>query len=305
MTSPIRPTTILDAPKIARELHLASLTLATETFQVTGSFKFRAAYNLAANVSHPIIIAASSGNFGQALACACELLGKRAIIVMPANSAKVKVDAVRSYNAIADLIDTSVISREARVAELAAENPEAYIASAFDDQLVIDGNATLAVELAALAQPKFDAVIAPVGGGGLASGLIEGFRRVGTNIKVVGAEPALANDAARSLQAGHIVRNNSEPQTIADGARTRALGTLNWATLQHGVAGIIEVPDARIEEAVRRLFTEINLKAEPTGALSLGALLTDPAQFEGKHICCVISGGNVDAAVYARIIQGG
>src|ERR1700722_826621 len=97
MTSPILPTTLIDATRIARRLQLASLTLASETFQITGSFKFRAAYTLASSVPNPLIIAASSGNFGQALACACRMLGKRSIIVMPETSARVKIDAVRGY----------------------------------------------------------------------------------------------------------------------------------------------------------------------------------------------------------------
>src|SRR5579862_3959388 len=134
MASPILPTTLIGAPRIAEKLQLASLTLASETFQVTGSFKFRAAYTLASSVPNALIIAASSGNFGQALACACTMLGKRSIIVMPETSAKVKIEAVRRYDGNVELIDTSAISREARVLELAAVNPEAYIASAFDDE---------------------------------------------------------------------------------------------------------------------------------------------------------------------------
>lgn len=304
MTSPIRPTTLIDASTLANRLNLKSLTLASETFQVTGSFKFRAAYTLASHVNNDLIIAASSGNFGQALACACAMLGKRAIIVMPQTSARVKIDAVRGYGGEADLIDTTHITREARVAELASANPDAYVASAYDDDYVIAGNASLGRELAAVSSPQFDSIIAPIGGGGLTSGLITGLTSVECSIPVIGAEPLLANDAAQSMRAGRIITNENEPATIADGARTRSVGRRNWAILQTGLKGIVEVPESTITQAVSELFTYANLKCEPTGALSFAAILTDPEQFKDQHICCVVSGGNVDPSVYARLIQG-
>jgi threo-3-hydroxy-L-aspartate ammonia-lyase len=297
-----RPTTFIEAPRLSERLG-ATVILASETFQYTGSFKFRAGYNVATSVPHPMVITASSGNFGQGMALACKLTGKRCIIVMPQNSARVKVDAVISYGATAELIDTTVIPRDAKVAELAAQYPEAYIASAYNDPLVIAGNASLGRELAN-APYSFEAVVAPVGGGGLSSGIIQGLRESGSQLPVYGAEPLLANDAARSLREGHIVVNEQEPQTIADGARTRSVGTYNWAILEHGIAGIIEVPEPQITEGVRLLFSLANLKSEPTGALTTGALLADPSRFAGKSVCLIVSGGNVDPAIYGRILAG-
>lgn len=294
----VRPTTLLRPGKLRDRLGL-DITLASETFQHTGSFKFRAGYNLAVNVPNDEILAASSGNFGQALAYACQLLGKKCTVVMPHNSAAVKVDAVRGYGAAVDLIDVSQISRSERINQLTADSPDAYIASAYDDQYVIEGNASLGDELAAM---DFDVVIAPVGGGGLVSGIISSFRRHGVRTEVFGAEPLLANDASRSLAAGHLVKNDSEPQTVADGARTLSLGNLNWEIIKDGIDGIIDVSDETTAEALRMYFTLANLKCEPTGALSLGAVLADPARFAGKKVCLVVSGGNVDAAVYARLL---
>lgn len=296
----VRPTTLLEMPRLSQRLG-AQVILASETFQHTGSFKFRAAYHLARSVPQTKIISASSGNYGQALAYACQLLGKQAVIVMPDNAAQVKIDAVREYGAAVDLIPVNTISRAARVAALAEQNPDAYIASAYDDPLVIAGNATLGVELAQVA-PPFDAIVAPVGGGGLSAGIIQGLRGAGSATPVVGAEPLLANDAARSLRAGKIVANASEPQTIADGARTLSVGKHNWAILRDSMAAIVEVPDEQIVAAVRLLFTYANLKVEPTGALAVGALLTDPARFARQRICCVISGGNVDLRVYQKLL---
>jgi threonine dehydratase len=294
----VRPTTFLEPEKLRRQLGL-DLTVASETFQHTGSFKFRAAYNLALNVPNDRILTASSGNFGQALASACRILGKKCTVVMPETSARVKIEAVRGYGATVDLIDTRKIGRSDRVAALAAEMPDAYYASAYDDDFVIEGNSTLGDELA----PKnFDVIVCPVGGGGLISGISKGLCRSGSQTTLVGAEPLLGNDAARSLKAGRIVRNESEPMTIADGARTISLGELNWEIVKSGVAEIIEVSDEKIKEAVRLYFHLANLKCEPTGALSLGAILESPEKFRDRKICLVVSGGNVDAEIYRQIL---
>lgn len=300
LTEAIRPTTFLKPQKL-RELLGLDVTVVTETFQHTGSFKFRAAYNVALNVENEHIVAASSGNFGQALAYACKLLNKRCHVVMPDTSAQVKIDAVRGYGATADLIDVKTVGREERVDQLIGEFPDAYRASAYDDPLVIKGNSTLGVEIATF-ETDFDAVIVPVGGGGLISGISKAFCAAGTNSKLIGAEPLMANDAARSLAAGELVRNEREPQTLADGARTVSLGANNWEIIKDGVERIIEVPEDRIVEGLRMFFTLANLKVEPTAALSLGALIENKSGFEGKKICIVVSGGNVDPAVYGKIL---
>ena len=295
----IRPTTFIRSAKLCDYLGL-DITIASETFQHTGSFKFRAAYNVAVTVPNDELIGVSSGNFGQALAYAAKLLGKKCTVIMPHNSAKVKVDAVRSYGATADLIDVNVISRNDRLKQLAAMRPDAYLASAFDDQLVIEGNATLGDELA---EHDFDAVIVPVGGGGLISGTIQSFCRNGKLTEVIGAEPLLANDAARSLRSGELIANATEPQTIADGTRTLSLGKLNWPIIKNGVKEIVEVPDETIVEGLQMYFGLANLKCEPTGALSLGAILVNKERFAGKKMCVVVSGGNVDPTVYAKLLS--
>jgi threonine dehydratase len=300
--SVVRPTTIVEAPRLDKRLGVR-LTLASETFQRTGSFKFRAAYNVASHVPQKLIIAASSGNFGQALACACSLLKKTCIVVMPTTSAKVKVEAVREYGGNVDLVEVRVKSRAERVRELAEEHPEAYVASAYDDPLVIEGNASLGMEIGAL-ERQLEMVVVPVGGGGLISGVITGLKKAGKRIQVVGAEPLVANDAARSLRAGKIVANESEPETIADGARTVSLGKHDWEIMKSNLSTIVEVPEEKIIEAARLLFEFANLKAEPTGALSIAAVLTQPELFRGRSVCCVISGGNVDPAVYTSLLNG-
>jgi len=281
----------------------ARVIQASEAFQHTGSFKFRAAYNVVMRAEADLFITASSGNFGQALAYACQLLGKSCIVVMPLTSSQVKVDAVRGYGGKVELIDVTAKSRWDRVWELAKEHPEAYVASPYDDPWVIEGNSSLGRELAAL-EYDFDSVVVPVGGGGLASGILVGLRDAKNRVPVIGAEPLLANDAARSLREGRIVSNEGEPQTLADGARTLCLGDRNWEILKTGLQKIVEVPEGKIAEGLRVLFSLANLKAEPTGALAIGAMLAAPEAFAGRTVCCLVSGGNVDPEVYARLLLG-
>lgn len=294
----IRPTTFIESEKLKTALGI-DLTVASETFQHTGSFKFRAAYNLALNVPNNEILTASSGNFGQALALACQIAHKKCTVVMPETSARVKIEAVKSYGATVDLVDTKIVGRNERVAQLAAQMPDAYLASAYNDEFVIEGNSSLGDELST---KVFDIIISPIGGGGLISGISKGLCRNGHQAKLVGAEPLLGNDAFRSLKAGKIIRNETEPATIADGARTISLGNLNWEIIKSGVEEIIEVSDEKIKEAVRMLFSLANLKVEPTGALSLGAILESPTKFADTKVCLVVSGGNVDTEVYRQIL---
>ena len=297
----IRTTTFLQSEKLSTFLGI-DLTIATETFQHTGSFKFRAAYNVALNVENDHLIAASSGNFGQALAYSCKLLDKKCHVVMPETSAQVKIDAVRSYGAIADLIDVKQIGREERVAQLMEEFPGAYQASAYDDPLVIDGNSSLGDEIANC-EIDFDTMIVPVGGGGLISGFSNAFGRNKYGAKLIGAEPLIANDAARSLIAGEIVRNESEPMTLADGARTVSIGKHNWEIIKGGVKEIIEVSEENIKEGLRLHFALANLKVEPTGALSLGAILENPKRYASQKVCIVVTGGNVDTEIFQQILN--
>jgi len=294
----VRPTTFIESSKLRDHLGL-DLTIVSEAFQHTGSFKFRAAYNVAVNIPNDAVLTASSGNFGQAMAYACKLTAKQCTVVMPQTSAQVKIDAVRSYGATVDLIDVTKVGRAERVAQLAEEMPEAYIASPYDDEFVIDGNSTLGDELA---DKGFDVVIVPVGGGGMISGMIRSFARNKMKAEIIGAEPLLGNDAARSFKAGELIANETEPQTIADGARTVSLGKLNWPIIKDGARDFIEVSDEKIAEAMKLYFGLANLKCEPTGALSLGAVLEDPERFAGKKIAAIVSGGNVDPDIYRKLI---
>ena len=295
----IRPTLLLPSQALSAQLD-CNLTIASETFQFTGSFKFRAAYNLLSSIPQQCVITASSGNFGQAVAYACKLLGKACTVVMPNTSAQVKIAAVESFGGIVDLIDVNKISRIDRVQQLISQQPDAFYAQAYDDYRVVAGNSTLSKEI--LSYSDFDVIITPIGGGGLCSGQIIARDHLHARTEIIGAEPLPGNDAAQSLQSGQLIHNELEPDTIADGARTLSLGELNWEIIKRGISDIIVVPDQLTLEALRRYFLYANLKVEPTGALSLGALLAKPERFHGKRVCCIVSGGNVDPFVYAQAL---
>lgn len=299
LPSHLRPTLLL-ANAILSERLGCELTIASETLQYTGSFKFRAAYNLLASVPQPRVVTASSGNFGQAVAYACTLLGKTCTVVMPTTSAQVKIAAVQAYEGVVDLVDVREVSRAERVRQLLERDPDAFVAPAYDDYRVVAGNSTLGKEI--LDAGYFDVIVVPIGGGGLSSGLVIARDHLGVPTTIIGAEPRPGNDAARSLRSGQLLANEHEPMTVADGARTLSLGELNWEILRRGLSTIIEVPDAQTMRALRLYFNAVNLKVEPTGALGLGAVLTQQEQFYGKRVCCVVSGGNVDAAVYAQAL---
>lgn len=296
----IRPTVLVPIPAMRDRLGF-DVVAAVETGQYTGSFKFRAAYHVAVTVPQTFLICASSGNFGQALAYACQILGKSCRVVMPTTSARVKIEAVERFGGTVELLDVREKSRQSRLAELAREHPEAYIASPYDDPLVIEGNATLGRELSASLPPDADTVVVPVGGGGLASGVALGLERSGRAFRLFAAEPALANDFARSFKAGELLRSETETQTIADGARTVSVGNHNWPILKRSICGVIEVSEVQIQTALRWLFEFGAIRAEPTGALSLAALIADPKPFRGHCVCCVVSGGNVDPELFNRL----
>lgn len=297
LTNSVKPTTWLQFERINQAVGL-EVVFASETEQVTHSFKYRAATSVVQNIDAAGFLAASSGNFGQALACACQRKGVPCIIVMPTTSAKVKIEAVRSYGAKVVFVDTRLQSRADKVTEVARTYPTYHIASAYDCRWVIAGNASLGHEIAQSSwQPE--AVLVPVGGGGLIAGIARAFEQRHYTVPLWGVEPAMADDAARSLEQGVRLCNQGEPQTLADGARTQSVGVLNWPIIQRRVQQITRVSESSICQAMR-LFHAVGLKVEPTGALTLASLIEHRCPL--NRVIAVISGQNVDAGLYEQII---
>jgi threonine dehydratase len=302
MTLVPRPTLFITSPRLNRHVGL-DLTLASETLQHTGSFKFRAAFNNAAQRKAGHLIAVSSGNFGQALAYACQLHGKRCTVIMPHDASPTKVRAVRAYGAEVDLVDTRAKARLERLRELLTAFPDAEAAYPSDGEPTLAGAETLGEEILAH-QPAFDTVVAPAGGGGIIVGLVRAKRRMHSQATVLACEPVVANDLAQSFRAGERVTLPAEPTSLADGVRGLGVSPDNWKIIRDGCAGVIEVEEAQIGEATRLLFRLATLLAEPTAALSLAAVLTEPGRCTGR-VCCLVTGANVDPATYAQILQDG
>jgi threonine dehydratase len=281
--------------------------LKPESLQPIGSFKLRGAYNAVAQLSEAErrrgVITYSSGNHGQGVAYAARAFGIPAIIVMPSNAPQIKRDATTALGAqIVDVGPASSERRE-RAEALAAEHGYSIIPP-YDDPAIIAGQGTCGLEILADC-PDVDLVLAPVGGGGLLSGVAAAIRQQRPECHVIGVEPELAGDAAASLRQGRIVQYTAEQttRTIADGLRTQSLGTLNFAHIQRYVERVITVSEHEIEQAMRRIVWGARLIAEPSGAVATAALLFHRQELPPHRTAvAIISGGNVEPATLLRVL---
>ncbi len=273
------------------------LLLKCESLQRIGAFKIRGAMNavlqLAEDEAARGVVTHSSGNHAQALALAARTRGIPATIVMPSNAPRVKREAVEGYGATVVPCTPTLEARETTTAEI-ADRTGATLIHPYDDPRIIAGQGTMALELLEDAGP-LDAIVVPVGGGGMASGICVAAAGVAPAVRVLGAEPAGADDAARSLAAGRLIPQTS-PHTIADGLRT-SLGRHTWPILRDHLAGIVTVDDAAIAGAMRLVMEAAKLVVEPSGAVGVAAVL-DAAFAEvlpdAEQIGVILCGGNVD-----------
>jgi len=273
----------------------AQLFFKCENFQKVGAFKFRGACNAVFSLSQRElargVVAHSSGNHAQALALAARLRDTHATIVMPENSATVKIAAVKGYGATVVLCSAGTEARESETARAVAETGATLI-HPFNDPRIISGQGTAAMELLEEV-PHLDLILAPVGGGGLLSGTILATQTGSSRTAVVGAEPLAADDAARSLETGSIQPAVDPPVTIADGLRT-CLGPLTFAMISSGVERIITVSEDAIVDAMRTVWMRMKILIEPSAAVPVAAALADDFDLSGKRVGVILSGGNVD-----------
>lgn len=266
-----------------------------ENFQRTGSFKFRGAYNALAQLSaeqrQQGVIAYSSGNHAQAIALAGRLLHIPTTIVMPSDAPEVKLAATRGYGAEVIVYDRQTQSREALGQQLAAEQGLTLIPP-FDHPHVIAGQGTAAKELLEEVGP-LDILLVCCGGGGLLSGCAIAAHALAPTCQVIGVEPKQADDATRSFYT-KTLHTLDNPTTIADGARTPALGHLTFPLVLHYVHDMVTVSEAAILRAMFFLWERLKIVVEPTGALATAALLDGTISSPGHRIGVLISGGNVD-----------
>ena len=265
-----------------------------ENLQRVGAFKFRGACNavwsLDAATATRGVVTHSSGNHGAALALAARTRGIRAQVVAPRTTPQIKLDGIRAYGGELTLCEPTMAARDAAAARL-REASGAELVHPFDDRRVIAGQGTAALELLAV-EPALEALLAPVGGGGLMSGTAIATRALAPHIELFGTEPTGAADAQASLRDGTCYTDR-RADTICDGLRGH-LSPLTFQILRASEVEILDVDDAAIAGAMRLLWERLKLVVEPSGAVPLAVVLRHPERFRGRRVGMIISGGNVD-----------
>ena len=289
------------------------LFLKLENLQPIGAFKLRGAYNKVASLDEAErqrgVISYSSGNHAQGVAYAARALGVKAVIVMPGNAPKNKIAATAALGAEIVLVGPASEERRLRAEELAAAHGY-VIVPPYNDEKIIAGQGTVGLEI--LEQlPNVETILAPVGGGGLISGIAAAIKLSNSKVKVIGVEPELASDARASFRAGHIVSFAAEQvsQTLADGLRTQSVGAINFEHIRTFVDDIVSVTEEEILETMLRLSANPKTVAEPSGAVAAAAFLFHSTELpDTKMNVAVISGGNIDpmllADVHDRSVRG-
>jgi len=272
----------------------AQLFFKCENFQKMGAFKMRGATNALLQLTPEQklrgVVTHSSGNFAQAVSLAAKNIGIKAFIVMPKNAPEVKKQAVLGYGGIVIESDSTPIAREQKADEVVKETGATFIHPSNDIPVII-GQGTAAMELLQK-KPELEAIITPVGGGGLLAGTALAARYFGENCVVYAGEPQEANDAYRSLKSGRI-ETNKTTNTIADGLRTQ-LGTNNFPIIKKNVSKIICVSENEIINAMKLIWERLKIVVEPSSAVAFAAILNQKELMKNKKIGIILSGGNVD-----------
>lgn len=293
IASYIQRTPVLTSTAID-ELTRAKVFFKCENFQKVGAFKFRGACNrvfaLTEDEASKGVVTHSSGNHAQALALAAKMRGIKAYIVMPENAPAIKVKAVKGYGGEVTFCKATLKDREETASKIVSEIG-AYFIHPYNDLGIIAGQGTCAMEIFNEVT-NLDIIMTPVGGGGLLSGTAIASAALSPETKVWAAEPLMADDAARSFEAGKIIPQTN-PQTMADGLRTN-LGSITFPIILEGVDRILTCSEESILRAMRLIWERMKLVVEPSGAVPLAVILEQPELFSGKKVAVIITGGNID-----------
>ncbi len=299
----VRPTDVIYAPKLCPG---AELYLKTENLQVTGSFKVRGAYykmsQLSAEEKAKGVVACSAGNHAQGVALAAQKNGIPAVICLPDGAPISKVEATRSYGAEICMVKGVYDDAYNKALQLRDEKGYTFI-HPFDDPDVIAGQGTIALELAAQVA-DMDAVIVPIGGGGLISGVAYTVKNLNPNIKVYGVQASGAPSMLNSIHDGHI-ETLSSVATIADGIAVKKPGSLTYEICSRYVDEIVSVTDDEISAAILALMEQHKLVTEGAGAVAVAAAMFGKVDLKGKKAVCLLSGGNIDVTILSRVIARG
>jgi threonine dehydratase len=294
--------------RILDELTGGTVLVKPEPLQRTGSFKLRGATNAALLLDHAArragVVTHSSGNHGQALACAAHMLGMPALIAMPADAPGIKVESTRRWGAEIHPFDRHGVDRDALARQL-AEARGATLIPPFDHPHVIAGQGTVALELIEDARAMglvLDALAVCTGGGGLIAGCALAAEALAPEAEVWAVEPEGWDDTRRSLEAGHRIPADGRGDNFCDALLSRQPGALTFAINHPRLAGGLAVTRVEVLRAMRFAFDHLKIVAEPGGAVALAALLAGRLDTKGRTIGVVISGGNVDPAVFAQAL---
>ena len=297
-------TPLIESPALNERVG-GRILLKAENLQRAGAFKFRGAYNrisrLTADELKRGVVAYSSGNHAQAVAAAARMVGTTAIIVMPADSPRVKVEGVRAFGGEVRMYDRYTESREAIGEEIAASKGSILVRP-FDDPFVIEGQGTIGLEIMDQADDRLDQLVCGASGGGLIAGINLAMEALSPDTPVIAVEPKHYNDMQLSIAAGERLTHPPAPGTICDALMTDRPGELTFP-INRRVDRVETVSDAEVAEAVRFAFRTLKLVVEPGGAVSLAAVLAGKVETRDRTTAVILSGGNVDPALFAAIIE--
>ena len=304
----VRETPVL-THKALDDMSGAELFIKAECLQVTGSFKIRGAMNRLAQIPQARraagVVAFSSGNHAQGVARAARLLDMPALIVMPSDAPRIKVDGVEADGAEIHFYDRDTESREEIAAQI-AEARGAIVVPSFDDADIIAGQGTAGLEFASQMAERdtpLDHLICCAGGGGLITGIALAFEQMSPSTRIWTAEPESHDDWARSLDAGKIVSNAPGTRSFCDAILTPAPGDLTFALGSRLLSGGLRASDADVRSAMQSAFRCLKIVAEPGGAAALAAALHHlPEDVKGKRVGVMVTGGNVDPQMFAEIL---
>ena len=303
-------TPLIESPALSQRIG-ARVLLKLETLQRVGAFKFRGAYNRLVQLSpdqrRTGVVAFSSGNHAQGVALAAQLIGMPALIVMPSDAPAIKMQATSNYGAEISLYDRLTESRERIAAAIAAERG-AVVVPAFDDPDIAAGQGTVGLEIVRQAEAlgvTIDVALAPVSGGGLLAGLSVAVKALSPHTQIWGVEPTGFEDLRLSLEAGERVAITPTGRSLCDALESPAPGVMTFPILKRNLAGAVAITDAEVAEAMRYAFQTLKLVVEPGGSVGLAALLTGKVKAStDQTVAVVISGGNVDPELFAKVIRG-
>lgn len=298
-------TPLIESPALNDRLG-GRVLIKAETLQVAGAFKFRGAYNRISRLTDEEkargVVAYSSGNHAQAVAAAARRMGTSAIIVMPADSPRVKVEGVIAFGGEVRSYDRWTESREA-IGEEIARTRGSVLVRPFDDPFIIEGQGTTGLEILEQADAPIDQLLCGASGGGLIAGINLAFAERSAATRMLAVEPAAYDDTRRSLEAGErITYPPGAAPSICDALMSDRPGELTFPINQR-LAGVLTATDAEVADAVRYAFRTLKLVVEPGGAVSLAALLAGKIEAAGRTTAIVLSGGNIDPALFAAIIE--